>query len=511
MRQPVGDRREFLRRLAALGVGAAVVERRAIRPAWQNDPFTLGVASGDPSADGCVLWTRLAPEPTSGGGMSADAVNVRWEVAEDDAMRRIVRRGSTRAEASWGHSVHVELRGLLPDRWYWYRFMTGDATTVVARTRTMPASSAQPERLRLAVASCQHWEWGHYAAHRHLAREDVDLVAFLGDYIYESNTQNPVRRHEGDEPVTLEGYRNRYALYKTDRHLQAAHAAFPWIVTWDDHEVDNNYAGVVSERSDPWEEFALRRAAAYRAYYEHMPLRRSATPRGPDMLLYRRMSFGGLADIHVLDSRQYRSDQACGDRRQAPCAEWGRADRTMLGTTQERWIERALTRSRRTWQVLAQQVVMMPIDLDPGAGEAYNMDSWSGYPAARDRLTSTIARAPVRNVVTLTGDVHASYAGEIPLDHRDPASTRVAVEYVGTSISSDGDGRDANPAVMAVMPSNPWLKFHNARRGYVRCEITAEAWHTDYRIVPSIQRDDVPISTVASFVTPAGRSVVERS
>jgi alkaline phosphatase D len=443
--------------------------------------------------------------------MPPGSVTVRWEVAEDDAMRRIVRRGSSSADASWGHSVHVELRGLAPDRWYWYRFMSGDATTGIGRVRTMPGLRSSPERLRLAVASCQHWEWGYYAAHRHLAAEDLDLVAFLGDYIYESNTQNPVRRHNADEPTTLEGYRNRYALYKTDRNLQAAHATCPWIVTWDDHEVDNNYAGLISERDDPVEAFALRRAAAYRAYYEHMPLRRSAIPRGPDMLLYRRLVFGDLADLHVLDSRQYRSDQACGDRRQAPCPAWAQPDRTMLGTTQERWLARALTGSRRTWQVLAQQVVMMPIDLDPGPGEAYNMDSWSGYPAARSRLTSTIATHPVRNVVTLTGDVHANYAGEIPVNHLDPQSPRVAVEYVATSISSDGDGREANPQVLAVMPSNPWLKFHNARRGYLRCEVTREAWHTDYRVVPSVTTDDAPISTVASFVTPAGRSVVERS
>lgn len=509
--RPMRDRRHFLQQLSALGLGLAAGGRLAPRWRTHGDPFTLGVASGDPWPDGFVLWTRLAPDPLNGGGMLPEDVAVRWEVGTDDQLRHVVQRGTAIARAEFAHAVHVTVQGLAPDRWYWYRFMVGDATTVVARTRTMPAATAHPSRLRLLLASCQHYEWGLYAAHRHLAREDADLVAFLGDYIYESHAARPVRSHEAGEPTTLDGYRNRYALYKTDPDLQAAHAAFPWVVTWDDHEVDNNYAGLVSERSDPVEQFSLRRAAAYRAYYEHMPLRRSTMPRGPDMMLYRALDFGQLARIHVLDGRQYRSDQSCGDRRQAPCADWDRDDRTMLGASQERWLARGLMRPGAMWHALAQQVMMMPIDLDPGPGEAYNMDSWSGYPAARRRLTSLVETRRVANVVTLTGDVHANYAGEVPADARRPEGPHVMVEYVGTSISSDGEGMDMFPQVRAAMPENPWLKFHNARRGYVRCEVTPDAWRADYRVVPTIRVAETPISTVASFVTPTGRSVVERA
>jgi alkaline phosphatase D len=441
--------------------------------------------------------------------MGTGDVTVHWEVAADDQWRRIVRSGTARASAAFAHSVHVTLRGLAPDRWYWYRFRVGDAVSAAGRTRTLPAAGARVSRMRFVFASCQHFESGLYTAHAHLAREDADFCAFLGDYIYEGHAARRVRSHEAGEPTTVDAYRNRYACYKMDPLLQQAHAAFPWLVTWDDHEVDNNYAGFVSDQGDPVEEFRLRRAAAYRAYYEHMPLRLSAMPRGPDLMLYRSLDFGSLARIHVLDGRQYRSDQSCGDRTKAPCAEWDRADRTMLGAAQEGWLSQGLLRPGATWQVLAQQVLMMPLDLDPGPGEVFNMDSWSGYPAARRRLTGLIAERRVPNVVTLTGDVHANYAGEIPLDWRSPAADRVAVEYVGTSISSEGDGMDAYPAVQRARGANPWLKYHQARRGYVRCDVTPEGWRTDYRSVPTVQVASAPVSTVASFVTPAGRSVVE--
>jgi alkaline phosphatase D len=508
----MSSRREFLQRLSALGLGLAgapAVWPSAARAArLAADPFTLGIASGDPWPDGFVLWTRLAPDPLNGGGMPAGTVPVRWEVATDDAMRDIVKKGTAVARPDFAHAVHVEVRGLRSDRWYWYRFMTGDAQTLVGRARTMPAPDARVERMRLAFASCQHYEHGYYAAHRHLAREDVDLVAFLGDYIYESHAVRPVRRHPADEPVTLEDYRNRYALYKADPDLQAAHAAAPWIVTWDDHEVDNNYAGLVSQDNEPVEQFALRRAAAYRAYYEHLPLRRSSLPSGPDALLYRTLAFGRLARFHVLDTRQYRSDQVCGPGRIAGCAEWRRDDRTMLGATQERWLHRGLAASRTTWNVLAQQVVMMPIDQDPGPEEMYNMDSWSGYPVARQRLTRFIGERKVPNVVTLTGDVHRNFAGEVPGEE---AGAGVAVEYVTTSISSGGDGTEPTPRTASMLGANPFLKYTSDRRGYVRCEVTPDGWHADYRIVPSVQGAEQPITTHASFITPAGASRVDRA
>lgn len=507
------QRRDFLGQLSALSAGVVAVPSLRRVASWRSasDPFTLGVASGDPWPDGFVLWTRLAPDPLNGGGMPAADVPVRFEIATDDQMRRIVRRGHVRATASFGHSVHLEVRGLLPDRWYHYRFMTPDAQTITGKARTAPAVHVMPERLRFAFASCQHHEWGHFTAHQHLADEDLDLVAFLGDYIYESPAGRKIRQHGTEEPRTLTQYRDRYALYKSDPHLQTAHARFPWLVTFDDHEVDNNWAGDVAEDDVPREAFLRRRAAAFQAWYEHMPLRRSAIPRGPDMLMYRRLSWGRLARLHALDTRQYRSDQACGDRRKAPCDGWDAASRTLLGAQQERWLSRALTARSATWQVLAQQVVMMPIDLDSGPGEMWNMDAWSGYPAARDRLTRVLATGRVPNVVTITGDVHTSIAGEIPLDHRRDNSPAVGVEYVGTSMTSDGDGSEVNPQLAAVLPANPWVKYHRNRRGYVRCEVTPDRWRSDYRLVPFVEQPGAAIATDSSFVTPADQSLVERA
>lgn len=480
-----------------------------IRPRFLSDPFTLGVASGDPWPDGFVLWTRLAPDPSSGTVVGQSNASVRWEIATDEGMRQVVKRGHGVASPDFAHSVHAEVSGLEPDRWYWYRFDVGGAASPVGRARTMPRRDARPERLRFAVASCQHYEQGFYAAHRHLAQEPIDFVAFLGDYIYESNTADPVRSHGSGEPTTLDDYRERYAVYKRDTDLQAAHAACPWIVTFDDHEVDNNYVAAIAQDNVPVPEFQLRRAAAYRAYYEHMPLRRSSLPRGPDMLLYRTLDFGRLASFQVLDTRQYRSDQACGDGRRPICDTWAQAERTVMGERQERWLERGLSTSRATWNVLAQQIMMVPFEVDPGPVEAYNMDSWSGYPAARRRLTTLIADRRVPNVVTITGDVHASYASEIPADYRDPGSAPVAVEYVGTSLSSGGNGVDAIPRVVDALGNNPWMKYHNARRGYIRCDVTPDAWLAEYRLLPRVDDRDAPIATRASFTTPAGRSRVE--
>ena len=314
------DRRTFLARgLTALAAGAAA-RTGAAAGAFQPEPFPLGVASGDPTADGVVLWTRLARDPLHGGGMPPEDVEVTWEVARDERMQDVVQRGTAVAPAALGHSVHVEVAGLEPARWYWYRFRTGEGASPVGRTRTLPAAGADVERLRFAFASCQHYEQGYYTAYRHMAEDDLDLVFHLGDYIYEyEGRDGRVRRHTGDEIELVDDYRNRYALYRSDPDLQAAHAAFPWVVTWDDHEVDNNYANDVPEDGLPAELFLRRRAAAYQAYYEHMPLRRASLPEGPRLQLYRGFDWGRLASFHVLDTRQYRTDQPCGDRRAPAC------------------------------------------------------------------------------------------------------------------------------------------------------------------------------------------------
>ena len=390
--------------LSRLSTGAPV----RLQPTFAVSPFTLGVASGDPAPDGVVLWTRLAPEPLVGGGMPPEAFEVRWRVATDERMRNVVRQGAAVAIPEYGHSVHVEVDGLSPARWYWYQFDVGGHQSAIGRTRTVAAPDASPDRMRFAFASCQHYEQGLFTALGHMADEDLDLVIHLGDYIYEyEGNAGRVRRHTGREIESLDDYRNRYALYKSDPALQAAHAACPWIVTWDDHEVDNNYAAWNSEALAPADAFLRRRAAAYQAYYEHMPLRAAAIPSGPDMLLYRQLGFGDLV-YFVLDTRQYRTDQPCGDGSAPVCDEVRDPRATLLGGHQARRLVEGLDRSSARWNVLAQQVMMARVDRRPGDEVFYSMDQWGGYDAERTRLMDFFARRTPSNPVVLTGDIHAN-------------------------------------------------------------------------------------------------------
>ncbi len=406
---------------------AAGCSRQDRGPSFSADPFTLGVASGDPSPDGFVLWTRLAPDPLNGGGI-ADDVAVRWEIASDDAFRQVVRSGTATASAELAHSVHVEVSGLEADRWYWYRFSAGDAESPAGRARTVPTPESMPDRLSLAFASCQHYETGFYTAYEHMAAEHPDLVFHLGDYIYEGPARPRIRAHRGEELASLEDYRNRYALYRTDPDLQRAHAACPWVVTWDDHEVDNNYAADVSEQPDVRREaFLERRAAAYQAYYEHMPLRASQIPQGPSMRLYRKLSYGRLAQFTVLDTRQYRTDQPCGDRTQPPCEGASDPAATLLGDDQRRWLFDALGGSSAEWNVIPQQVMMAQVDRMPGADVRYSMDQWPGYAASRDRLLNFLAESRARNPVVLTGDIHTNWVNDLLLDFADPSSPAMAL------------------------------------------------------------------------------------
>jgi alkaline phosphatase D len=484
-------------------------------PVFSAYPFSLGVASGDPAPDGVVLWTRLAPRPLEpGGGMKPEPVEVAWEVAEDEAMTRIVRAGKATANAAWGHAVHVEVEGLRPDRWYWYRFKAGAAVSPQGRTRTLPPADAAPERLRFAFASCQKYEIGYYTAYEHMAREDLDLIVHLGDYIYEKGDgAGAVRPHGTKEIFTIDDYRARYALYKSDPALQAAHAMAPWIVTWDDHEVSNNYAGAIAEDPEKYStaDFLRRRAAGYQAYFEHMPLRRTALPSGPDMLLYRRLAFGRLANFHVLDTRQYRTDQPQGDglRPASPVLLDPRG--TILGDRQRTWLFDGLARSTTAWNALAQQVPVARIDRAPGPEVAISMDKWSGYEFERRRLLAHLRDQKIANPVVLTGDVHANWANEIPADPDRADAPSVATEFVGTSISSTGDGREKPAYHDTVLAENPGVKFHNDERGYVRCEVTAKTWKTDFRTVPYVTRRGAPVNTRATFVVEAGRPQLNRA
>ena len=424
-REGAMSRRLFLASGAALSTLPWLAGRSEAAPsrriAFGVDPFGLGVASGDPTSSGVVLWTRLAPRPLEpGGGMPSESVEVGWEIATDDAMKNVVRRGTAVATPQLGHSVHVEAEGLEPDRWYWYRFRAGDAESRVARTRTLPPPTARPDALRFAFASCQSYEQGLFTAYEHMAKDELDLIFHLGDYIYEyGGVDGKVRKHLGAEIASLDDYRIRHAQYRSDPLLQAAHRRCPWFVTWDDHEVENNYANATAEDTgvDP-ADFLIRRANAYQAYYEMMPLRAGSLPRGPHMQLYRKASYGRLAELMILDTRQYRTDQPNGDRG-ADLNENALDPRnTMLGAEQEGWLQASLLESTGTWNVLAQQVMMGMVDLSPGENDRYSMDQWPGYAAERMRLVKFLADRKVPNPVVLTGDIHSNWVNDLRVDDR---------------------------------------------------------------------------------------------
>lgn len=510
------SRRSFLAGSASFAAAALLSTRThgavTSNPKFSAYPFSLGVASGDPLPDGVVLWTRLAPRPLeTGGGMGADPIAVSWQVCEDEAMSRVVQSGTTIARSDWSHSVHVEVSGLRPDRWYWYQFKTGGEISALGRTRTTPLPTALPDRFRFAFASCQHYEAGLYTAYDHLSREDIDLVVHLGDYIYEGAPKaGQLREHLGGECISIDDYRLRYARYKSDSNLQAAHAMAPWVVTWDDHEVANNYANAYLKNGTPPDEFLLRRAAGYQAYFEHMPLRRSSLPRGPDMLLYRGVSFGRLAQFHVLDTRQYRTPQKLGDGNKNPTPVLLDPNGTLLGDKQRQWLFDGLDRSPANWNVLAQQVMMARVDRSPGPKVTHSMDQWPGYEFERRRVLKHFHDQQIKNPVVLTGDIHKNWANELIADFDQLDSKVVGTEFVGTSISSSGDGEEQPKGHDQILAENPFVKLFNGERGYVRCELTPETWRTDYRTVPYVTRPDAPVRTRASFVVESGRPGLNR-
>jgi alkaline phosphatase D len=508
------DRRRFLQAIAAWGISAVPLARAqaAVRSGLTAYPFTLGVASGYPVPDGFVLWTRLAPAPElAGGGLPRATLPVRWEVATDEAMRNVVAGGTEPAEAAWAHSVHVEVSGLQPGRPYWYRFTVGDAQSPVGRTWTAPRKETTPVRLRYALASCQHYEQGYFGAYRHIVADDPQLVVFVGDYIYEqSYSRTPVRRHNGRKARTLEDYRQRYALYKSDPDLQAAHAACPWIVTWDDHEVENDYAGDQSALRVPREVFLAHRAAAYKAYYEHMPLRHSMRPRGPHATIYTHLEFGQLAMFHVLDNRQYRSPQPCqrphrgGGNYLVNCAERMNPNATMLGAAQERWLAHNLGASTTRWNIIAQQSLVSQLDLSMGDIETFWTDAWDGYPAARERVLQAIAERRPANPVFLGGDAHMFWVSELPARFDIPGLPAVASEICGTSITSRSL---VEPwYIGALLDENPHISFgHSAHRGYTLIEVTPGALRADLRIMETVLKPDAGCRTLASFLIEDGR------
>jgi alkaline phosphatase D len=525
-------RRHLLTLVAASAAGTCLPHSAWSQVRFANNPFTLGVASGSPTADSVVLWTRLHMLGGPGERVGREPIPLRWEVSHDEQFVHLVQSGQTLAGAELAHSVHVEVSGLAPDRWYFYRFMAGDAISPVGRTRTFPEPDAVVARLRLAYASCQKWEDGYFTAWRHMREENLDAVLFLGDYIYEyPGTSSRLRKPSGGWVLTLEDYRQRYALYKGDADLQAMHAACPWLVTWDDHEVQNDYAGAQAGNSgfaDPSAaaNFLARRAAAYQAWYEHMPVRASVLlqgmaglARGAEMRIYQRVEFGRLASLFMLDGRQYKDPQVCnkgealGSSRVNPdtCAQWQDPQRSLLGQQQERWLyqEFGQARSRETrWNVLGQPTLLGPRNSKSGSGRVLWNDGWDGYNAARSRLTDSLRQHQVANPVVLGGDVHENWVGHIKADYADPNSASVGVEFCGTSITSRTGGA---ARIAEILAANPHFVFADAqRKGYGVVEFTPMHLTTTLRVVDDVMRQDTQIETLARFTVQAGRPVVER-
>ncbi len=480
------------------------------QPKFVAYPFSLGVASGDPLPNSVVLWTRLAPNPLQGRVLPPVQIPVQWQVATDAKFAQVVARGTAIARPELAHAVHVVVERLEPDRWYWYQFKAGSEVSPVGRTRTTPAANAAVERLAFGFVSCQHYETGYYTAFRHLAPEELDLVFHLGDYIYEGDPKDGrVRRHVGPNPVDLETYRLRYALYKADPDLQAAHAAFPFICTWDDHEVENDYAGAISQNFDDPAIFLRRRAAAYRAYYEHLPLRPVALPQGANMQLYRSFSFGNLAEFSILDNRQYRDDQACDENGRGGgqvvinCQERLDSKRSLLGPQQERWLLNNLARATARWNVIAQQSLMAELEQMPGLGEAHWSDGWDGYAHTRQRILEFIHQRRLSNPVVIGGDIHSFWVTDLKLNFRDPQAPVVATEFVGTSISSNGPNYDT---LRKFIPNNPHIKFFDSRlRGYGQCLVEPQRWTTQFRAVETVAQPNAPVNTLVTYVVEAGQ------
>jgi alkaline phosphatase D len=499
----------FSTHLPAAGAAAAA-ELKARR--ITTNPFTLGVASGDPLPESVLLWTRLAPDPYApDGGLPAERVEVEWELAYDERFLFVVKRGTATAHPEFHHTVHVEVPGLLSERPYYYRFRTGTWISPVGRTRTAPG--VYSSQLSFAAVACQAYFDGYYTAYRHVAGEAVDFVLHLGDYIYEypvdaagghrRYTDRQVPAHFNRETVTLEDYRLRYGLYKSDPDLQAAHAAHPFVVTWDDHETENNYAGAVPENDVPPEEFLLRRAAAYRAYWENLPLGAPQQPQGPDMRLYRRLRFGSLAQFDILDTRQYRSNQAYGDGWQTPGPESEDPARTMTGAEQERWLIDGWKGSGAVWNVVPQQVIFARRRNVPTADYKLSMDAWDGYPASRKRLLDGAQAAGLTNLMVLSGDAHVGYAFDLKADFDDPASRTVGTEIAATSLTSGRDGVDRPDNWVSLTQANPHMKFYNGRRGYTVVALGPSQARITFRTVSAVTTPTGTLGTAATFVTSA--------
>lgn len=521
-RNPI-SRRRFLTAAGAataglsLGIPALVkTQASAATPRFRANPFTLGVASGDPLPDSVVLWTRLAPDPLAedgAGGVPEQDYQVQWELATDDQFSNVVQRGTQQATPKWAHSIHVEPGGLEPAREYFYRFRVGTDISPVGRTKTAPATGADVNGLSFAVASCQNFPAGYFPSHRDIVQQDPDFVLFLGDYIYEGSGQGELGRGHlpAKEIFTLPEYRVRYAQYKADDDLQAAHHMVPWVVTIDDHEVDNNWADEL-DGNDVGEGFLDRRAAAFHALYEHMPLRKSSLPNGPDIQIFRQVNYGNLATFFILDTRQYRDDQPqCddADRIDGYCPGSLDPDLTIMGAEQREWLLNGLANSSARWNFVAQQTHFAPYDRQEGSGKIYGggnrQDPWGdGYVAERTDVINAFEDTGISNPLVLSGDAHRNWAFDLKHDFADDSSATVGSEFLCTSVSSSGDTIVGGETQFGGTPDNPYQVFMNGQRGYIHVDLNADICQANYRVSETVTRPDAPLETIAAFAVEDG-------
>ena len=511
-RLPV-TRRTFLgASLAAAGAPTLVSQSAAAAQPWQRkDPFLLGVTSGDPTSSSVVLWTRLAIDALAEdgkGGMPSRSIAVKWQLSSDPRFHRVLRSGTKVAMPAAAHSIHVDLEDLAPDREYFYRFRVGRHVSASGRTLTMP-KPGHSRSLRMISLSCSSYDAGYFTGYRHAAAEQPDLVFELGDYIYEHGAlPGRVRVHTGSVCLTLADYRRRHALYKNEAEAQELHQAAPWIVTWDDHEVANNWAGFYPQNGVPSDAFTRRRRAAFRAYYENMPLRRTSAPRGNHLQLFRRFQWGDLATFHVLDARQYRDLQAGHDGGRT----WWHSDlperddpkRSMTGKTQERWLLDGFASSGATWQVIPQSVFFAQRDATAGPVQTLDTDTWDGYRANRNAIRDGWVERGVKNAVVLSGDAHRHFANEIKADFDDPESAAAGVELVTTSVTSGGDGSDKTQEMDVLLAENKHIKYISNRRGYISMKLDRDQMRADFKTMPYVTIPGAPITTDRSYIIPAG-------
>jgi len=523
-------RRALIKALVASSLTLPVAGQT--RPVFRENPFQLGVASGSPESDSVVLWTRLYSPAFSvdhsPGQTDIGKYAVQWEIALDPEFSQVFRTGVTTALSSLGYSVHAEPDGLAPDQWYFYRFRIGNYLSPIGKTRTLPAASGMPERLRIAYCSCQNYEHGYFSAYQQMLKDQPDLVLFLGDYIYEyaaGRSKQPARSFTQGWLTSIDDYRERYVIYRKDPDLQAMHAACPWIVTWDDHEVQNDYAGLQAGSHGPEHpDFAARRAAAYQAYYEHMPIRRTTLLQGLDGLkqgaelrLYQRLTYGRLASLTVLDVRQYRSAQVCTPKGRTggatidatACSALSDPSRTLLGEPQHQWLEAQLARSDQArWTVIGQQSLFSPWLIPQKGRLLQRNDGWDGYPLARERVLKAIRRLNSPNLVLLGGDIHEHWIGHIKEDFSDPKSRSIGVEFCGTSIASRTSGE---ALLLGKLAANPHFVFADAsHRGYGLAEFTPGQLTVQLKAVRDPRQPDSETFLLASFRVAAGSSLIER-